>query len=106
MSEWDNITYDEICNNIDAPSAIKAPLFWISTIVSVILAVLAIIGNSIVIYVAGRKVNTGALRHLNNAVRSLAVSDFFIGLIGIPLMITYYYWGKLLLATLSTYTQT
>ena len=104
MSEMDNITDEKIiCNNVDALHSIKAPLFWVSTAVSVVLAILAIIGNGIVIYVAGRERNTGALRYLNNAVRSLAVSDFFIGLIGIPLVITYYYWRRLLFHCVSTY---
>ena len=96
MSDLDNITDQNTCNNTDALHSIKEPLFWASVGVSVLLAILAIIGNGIVIYVAGRKTNTGTMRYLNDAVRSLAISDFLIGLVGIPLMITYYYWGWLL----------
>ena len=95
MSELDNIKEENICNKVDTSHGFETPLFWASTSVSIVLAVLAILGNGIVIYVAGRKRKTRTLRYLDNAVRSLAVSDFFIGLIGIPLMITYYYWGRL-----------
>lgn len=105
MPEMDNGTTFNCTDHTSIPilHPIKAPLFWVSVAVSVILAILSIIGNGIVIYVAGRKKNTGTLRYLNNAVRSLAVTDLVIGLIGIPLMIVYYYWGQLLLYYCSFY---
>ena len=97
MSELNNVTNLNTYNNTNALYSIKVPLFWASVGVSVLLAILAIIGNGIVIYVAGRKTNTGTMRYLNDAVRSLAISDFLIGLVGTPLIITYSYWGWLLL---------
>ena len=68
--------------------------FAIENGISVLLALIAMAGNGFVIYVATRKKNRGTLRYLNRTVKSLAITDFLFGLLGIPLSIVYYYWSK------------
>ena len=47
-----------------------------------------------VVYIAITKQNLGALRYLNEAVVSLAITDLLTGIIGFPPTILYYYWGE------------
>ena len=68
-------------------------LFLTSTVISVLLATLTIIGNVIVIYLAGRTRYGEALRYLNKPVRSLAVTDLLFGTLGIPFILAYYALG-------------
>ena len=70
-------------------------LFWATDVVSGILAVTSMVGNGLVIYTATRNTNTGPFKYLNSTVISLAITDFLFGLIGIPLIISYYYLGEL-----------
>lgn len=62
-------------------------LFWVTVAISGLLSLVGAIGNLMVIFASGRKKKTGALKYLNSAVRSLAITDFLIGAVGMPLVI-------------------
>jgi hypothetical protein len=67
-------------------------IFWAWVILYSFLAIVAIIGNGLVLIATYGKRNTGNLRYLDNAIRSLAVSDMLIGLFGVPCVILIYYY--------------
>ena len=79
---------------IDCLGHRDSALFWVTSIISVILAVIGVVGNGTVIRLAHQKQNIGPMMCLNRAIKSLAITDLLIGLIGVPLIITYYWWGK------------
>ena len=91
MLNISNVSSGEGCDESDDIKHIA--LFATSTAISVLLAIVAVIGNGIVIYRAGQKRYGEALKHLSQPVRSLAVTDLLIGVIAIPLIITYYILG-------------
>ena len=68
-------------------------LFWATVAVSAILSLVAIVGNAMVLYIGSRRRITGSLRHLNSGIRSLAVTDFLIGVAAMPALILYAYYG-------------
>ena len=68
-------------------------LFLTCIVISVILATITVIGNGIVIYLGSRARYGETLKYLNKPVRSLAVTDILIGVIGMPLIVTYYVLG-------------
>ena len=68
-------------------------LFWATVALSAILSLVGTMGNAMVIFVGGRRKKTGVLRHFNNAVRSLAITDFLIGAVGMPAIIVFSYLG-------------
>ena len=70
-------------------------LFWMFASICIMVAILAIIGNGIVIYVSHKTRSTGRLRYLDNVVKSLAMTDFLFGMIATPIALTAYYMGKL-----------
>ena len=84
--------WNEKCYKSD-PNYYNEVLFWASVGVLVILSMVAIIGNGTVIVIGCRKRKTGGLKNLNNAVRSLAVTDLLIGVVGMPALILFSYWG-------------
>ena len=84
--------WNEKCYKSD-PNYNDTVLFWASLPVFVILSMVSIIGNGTVIVIGCRKKKTGALKNLNNAVRSLAVTDLLIGVVGMPALILFSYWG-------------
>ena len=68
-------------------------LFLTCIVISVILATITVIGNGIVIYLGSHTRYGETLKYLNTPVRSLAVTDILIGVIGMPLIVTYYILG-------------
>jgi hypothetical protein len=71
------------------------PLFYGLTIVYLCIALVAIIGNGLVLYVSYVKRNTGPLKILDGVIKSLAVADMLYGLIGMPCrVISNFYVGK------------
>ena len=60
---------------------------WFGVVVAIcsLIVTIGTILNSLVIYFAKRKPLTGTLRHLNMAVRQLAVSDLLFGILAFPL---------------------
>ena len=69
-------------------------LFWSFVALSVLIALIAILGNGLVIYATHGTRNLGPLRYLDGVVKSLAFTDLFFGLFGTPLIIINYYLGK------------
>ena len=50
----------------------------------VIIALIAVVGNGMVLYASYGNKNTGRLQYLDSLIKSLAVTDMLYGLIGIP----------------------
>ena len=70
-------------------------IFWILICITAILALIAVAGNSLVIFAVIKKRNVSAkFRYLNHAVLSLAIADFVLSLFGTPFSVIYWYWGK------------
>ena len=61
---------------------------------SLVISILAIIGNSLVIYASVTNKNSGPFRFIDGIIRSLAVADLLLGLIGNPFIVISYYLGK------------
>ena len=66
-------------------------LFWIWSSSYLIVALVAVIGNSLVLYASMKTRNMGRLRFFDSTIKSLAFADLMIGLIGIPGQITTFY---------------
>jgi hypothetical protein len=70
-------------------------LFWLGAALYLILALLAIVGNALVLYTTLEDINMGPLRYLDDVIKSLALADMLYGLIGVPCKLTAdYYVGK------------
>ena len=72
-------------------------MFWAFATFSVLIAILAVIGNGLVIYIAHGVKHVGPLRYLDNVVKSLALTDLAFGLVATPLIIINYYMGEVLI---------
>ena len=59
------------------------------TTVYVSIGLIALVGNSLVLYAAWSTKNLGTLRYFDSAIKSLAVADMLFGLIAIPLRMVY-----------------
>ena len=72
-----------------------ATLFMILVAIKIIIAMVGIIGNSIVIYasIKDRQSVVRSFRYLNRVVRSLAIADFLYSLVGQPFDILYWYYN-------------
>ena len=69
-------------------------LFWVIGVFYLCLAMIAAMGNGLVIYASYGTRNRGPLRHLDDVIKSLAVADMLFGLIGTPFLIYKYYMGE------------
>ena len=70
-------------------------VIWFAFAVYICMAIIATIGNGLVLYAAHVGHNTGRLRYLDGVIKSLAMTDMLFGVIGIPCMlIADYYTGK------------
>ena len=73
----------------------KWVLIWFAFAIYICMAIVATIGNGLVLYAAHIGNNTGRLRYLDGVIKSLAMTDMLFGVIGIPCMlIADYYTGK------------
>ena len=72
-----------------------ATLFMILVAIKTMIAMVGIIGNSIVIYasIKDRQSVVRSFRYLNRVVRSLAIADFLYSLVGQPFDILYWYYN-------------
>ena len=69
--------------------------FWITIGIYLFVAVLAIVGNGLVLRTTFGKLNFSPLRHLDSVIKSLAWTDMLHGLIGIPCgSLSLYYAGS------------
>ena len=67
-------------------------VIWLFGAIYIVVALVAIIGNGLVLYAAHSNRNLGRLRNFDGAIKSLAIADMLFGLVGIPCRIfgTYY----------------
>ena len=86
-----NITTN-ITNN-DIPTSYV--IFLVNMVICVLMGIGTILGNLIVIITITRKKSSGIFRYVNEVVRNLAITDALFGLVGVPLTMVYWYWGKL-----------
>ena len=66
-------------------------LFWIWCSIYSSIALVTVIGNGLVLYAALKTRNMGRLRFFDGTIKSLALTDLLIGLVGIPGRITTLY---------------
>ena len=62
--------------------------FWVSAVIFLCIGLVAIFGNGMVLYITHFHRNNGPLENLDLIIKSLAVADMLLGLIGIPSRIT------------------
>ena len=72
-------------------------LFWISAVLCFVMGMLSSFGNGLVFYLCNKKNDFGGYREVNWVVKNLALSDMLFGLVGSPLTIVYWTWGKIIL---------
>ena len=69
--------------------------FYALTVMYLCIALVAVVGNGLVLYVSYGKRNNGPLRILDGGIKSLAVADMLYGLVGMPCrVISNFYLGK------------
>lgn len=89
------VNYSKVENILGSDYERYKALFLGTGVVYLCIAVMAVIGNGLVLYAAYGNRNTGRLRHIDGVVKSLAVADMLFGLIGVPCKLTSdYYVGK------------
>ena len=86
-----NITTNITSNDIPASYVI----FLVNMVICVLMGIGTVLGNLIVIVTVTRKKSSGIFRYVNEVVRNLAITDALFGLVGVPLTMVYWYWGKL-----------
>ena len=71
-------------------------VFCISVILCVLMGMLSTFGNGLVMYISHKRAHfrVGNFKDVTMVVKNLVVSDFLFGLIGSPLTIVFWYWGK------------
>ena len=69
-------------------------IFWLIIAQACIFAMVATIGNGLVVYASYGSGSTGPMRYLDNVVKSLAVADMLYGSIGTTLDTVVGYMGK------------
>ena len=72
-----------------------APFFWVLVSIRVLVALIGIVGNSMVIHASIKSSNTigKSFRYLNRVVLSLAIADLLYSLLGQPFDIMYWYYN-------------
>ena len=58
--------------------------FWVHATLYILIGLIAALGNGFVLFVTYGYRNSGRLRYLDNAIKSLALTDMLFGLIGMP----------------------
>ena len=96
-SDIQEIERDAFNSTIDNSEAayVSTWMWGIFAVFYILAALLAVVGNALVIYTAQRNTNRGRMRYLDDAIKSLAAADFLSGLIGTPLVLYSYHIGRL-----------
>ena len=93
-----NLTNADLISNSsrasDAEATTASVVFWLCVSICIVLGIISSLGNGLVVYVSYKKEDFGGFRHVNSVVKNLALSDCLFGLIGCPLTIVFWYWGK------------
>ena len=84
-----NDTYNEV-----AEANASWIAFCFSAVVSTIIGIISILANALVMYVSSNKYDATRFQHINWVVKNLAINDFIYCLIGVPLTIVFWWWGK------------
>ena len=69
-------------------------VFYISAALIGLMGVFCTLGNGLVLYISNKNKDFGGFREINSVVKNMALSDFLFGVIGCPLTIVWWYWGK------------
>ena len=69
-------------------------VFYFSAVLIVLMGLFCTVGNGLVLYISNKNKDFGGFREINSVVKQLALSDFLFGLVGCPLTIVWWYWGK------------
>ena len=75
--------------------------FWAIVTIYLLVALVAIAGNGLVLYASFTRRNLGSLRHFDIVIKSLAVNDLLLGLIGIPFRIYQAYYIGMYIGAIS-----
>ena len=84
--------------NPDKPSesliATSLAFYWISVVFCFFMGLISSFGNGLVLYISNKKDDFGGYCQVNWVVKNLAFSDMLFGLVGCPLTILFWTWGK------------
>ena len=69
-------------------------VFYVSAVLIGLMGVFCTLGNGLVLYISNKNKDFGGFREINSVVKNMALSDFLFGVIGCPLTIVWWYWGK------------
>ena len=78
---------DEFEKEIDAT-------FYVAVVACSLMGLVSSLGNGLVMYISVMKNDQGRFRYVNMVVKNLALTDFLYGVIGVPMNILFWYWGK------------
>ena len=94
MAQTPNVSARESHQEDSQMNQVNDVLFWTVSAICILMAIVGAIANSSVFYFANKEPWTGSLRHLNQVVKHLAISDVLYGVLGIPLSLAYWRMGK------------
>ena len=80
----------------DSIEPVAVIVFWCSVVICVLIGIFSSLGNGLVLYISNKNVDFGGFQEVNLVVKNLATSDFLFGVLGCPLTIVWWYWGKLI----------
>ena len=83
-----------ITNSESAEDKASWIAFCFSAAISIIIGIFSILANALVIYVSSTKYDSSRFQYINLVVKNLAINDFTYCLLGIPLTIVFWWWGK------------
>ena len=86
--------YNNSNNETFSPADVEETTFWVSVALCLLMGIVSALGNGLVLYVASKKDDFGGFCQINWVVKNLALSDLLFGIIGCPLTIVFWYWGK------------
>ena len=90
-TDYENVTE----SSSDVVNTLSWTVFWLSVVICLLMGMLSTFGNGLVIYISNKKEDLGGFREINWVVKNLAISDFLFGVVGCPLTIVFWCWGRL-----------
>ena len=72
----------------------KLAFYWVCVILCFVMGMVSCFGNGLVLYISNKKEDFGGYRQVNWVVKNLALSDMLFGLVGCPLTIVLWTWGR------------
>ena len=86
--------YNHSNNETFSAADVEETTFWVSVALCLLMGIVSALGNGLVLHVASKKDDLGGFCQINWVVKNLALSDLLFGIIGCPLTIVFWYWGK------------